>query len=250
MAPPTACDLNGNYRLRFRAKGANGWWLKFSVEHDKLHVISDSQVLGLETTTPAVTLDTKACTITLGATTKTGTVKIALTVAGAHVAGTVARTDDQEKIAPIDGLRQTSPQEYPACIHPGLYEIHVANVKKWKLTGSPRIGNCKEMSDKTVFVRLDLLGNELVIDEARDDEPHPQFFGRATVRWLSGCEIMFSLDVQDFRLHEAHTFLEDDGIHGTTSDFTYDFMENSDSGENLWSCHTNQGDVVWKRISG
>ena len=251
-AAAIGCDLSGMYRLRYRSNNANGWWLRFVVEHDALRVVSDSGMLGLDAAKPKVTLDGKACAITIAAKTKqAGDLEIKLAVADANVAGTIARTDKyEEKIAPIAGLRETSPQNYPSCMKPGVYQIHVTNVKRWALSGHPRFGGCKEMGDdKTAFVRLELLGPDILVDEAERDDAHGQLFGRADVRKTNECEFTISLEVQDFKLHEAKMSFNGDTVTGTTPDFTFDFMEDGEAGENMWSCHAKHADVVWKRVA-
>jgi hypothetical protein len=251
-AAPSSCDVNGRYRLRFRTNGADGWWMRLNVANSQAAVVSDADMLGLLGATPVTTVDLKTCTMTVTATTvKHGEIKLALVVAGDQVAGTLARSDEYEdKISPISGLRETAPARLPACIHPGVYEIAVTHVKTWKTDGRPSIGSCRAFADThTAHVRLEVLGHEVYIDEVHGEPPYGQTFGRAQVRRNGDCAIVMGIEVQDFRLHEATLELDGDKITGTTSDFTYEVMEDGDAGENMWSCHTRQGDVVWTRLA-
>jgi len=248
----SSCDANGHYRLRFRTNGADGWWLRLDVANNQATVVSDAEMLGLIGAPAVTTLDPKTCTLTVVAkTVKHGEIKLALVVAGDQVAGTLARSDEyQDKISPIAGLRETQPAKPFACIRPGVYEVSVVHVKKWKTDGKPSIGNCRDFADiHKAYVRLEMLGPNWYVDEVHSEPPYSQRFSRATVRREGECAMTVSLEVQDFKLHEAHVELRGDKVSGTTTDFTYEVMEDGDAGENMWSCHTTQGDVVWKRLA-
>lgn len=251
-AAPSSCDVNGRYRLRFRTNGADGWWMRLNVANNQASITTDAEMLGLIGAPQALTVDLKTCTVTVTARTpKHGEIRVALVVAGNQVAGTLARSDEYEdKISPISGLRETTPAEIPSCIHPGAYEIAVTNVKKWKTGGRPSIGSCRAFADIHIpHVRLELLGHDLFIDEVHGEPPYSQTFGRAQVRREGDCVLVMSIEVQDFRLHEAKLELRGDKITGTTTDFTYEVMEDGEAGENMWSCHTQQGDVTLKRLA-
>ena len=251
-AAPSSCDLDGRYRLRFRTNGADGWWMRLNVVNHQASVGSDADMLGLAEATPVTTVDLATCALTVTArTAKHGEIRVALVIAGNQVAGTLARSDEHEdKISPIAGLRETTPPEVPACLHPGVYEVAVTNVKTWKTDGTPSFGSCRELADlHTPRVRLELLGRELYVDEVHSEPPYRQTFGRAQVRREGDCRFTLSLEVQDFRLHEAKLELRGDKVTGTTTDFTYDVMEDGEAGENLWSCHAQHGDVILKRVA-
>jgi hypothetical protein len=251
-AASSSCDVNGSYRLRFRTNGEDGWWMRLRVVNNQATVDSDAEMLGLLGAPTVTTVDRNACSLTLTANTaKNGEMKVALVVAGDKVAGTLARSDPYEdKIAPISGLREIAPPDLPKCLHPGVYEVSVGSVKKWKLEGHPKIGGCKEMADLNVIhVRLERLGSELYIDSVSGEPPYGQTFGRATVRRRGDCMFTMGIEVDDFRLHEAQIELDGDTGTGTTSDFTYQVMEDGEAGENMWQCHTQHGAVAWKRVA-
>jgi hypothetical protein len=251
-ATPSSCDVNGRYRLRFRTNGADGWWMRLDVKHNQATVVSDAGMLGMIGAAQVTTVDLEACTMTVtSSSVKHGEIKVALVIAGDQVAGTLARTEAYEdKISPISGLRETVPAQVPACIHPGVYEIAVTNVKTWKTEGRPSIGGCRELADlHTAHVRLEMLGHDLYIDEVHGEPPYGQTFGRAQVRRNGDCAIVMGIEVQDFTLRQAALELHGDKITGTTPDFTYEVMEDGEAGENLWKCHTRQGDVIWKRLA-
>ncbi len=249
-----ACELSGNYRLRFYSNGVDGWWLRLAVIGKDVKLDGKLDMLGLDEEGALTTvLDDKACTVTLSKQTKqAGDLKIALKVEGAKVTGTVARTvnaTDGKATTPITGLRETTPPAVPACIKPGAYELKVANVKKWTLEGSPGMGNCKTMADTAhTTVRVEVLGDTLFIDEVTGDKPYGQSFGRAELERSGECEATISLEVQDFGLKAAKLTFAGDKITGKTTDFKYEVFEDGTAGENQWSCSTKDGDVVATRV--
>ena len=254
-AAATACDLSGTYRLRFHSNGTDGWWLRLNVKGKDIGVGGATNMLGLDELGPLTpTFDDKACVLTLAKQTKqAGDLKIVLNVVGENVTGTLTRTanaDDKLAISPITGRRETTPPKLPDCIKPGVYQLSVTNVKKWKTEGSPSRGaTCKEMAGTVEpFVRVELLGDTLFVDEASSSEQHEQSFGRATVKREGECGATIALEVQDFKLANATITFAGDKFSGKTTDFTYEVFEDGEAGENMWSCTTRQGDVVGKRI--
>lgn len=254
-APATpACELAGNYRLRFHSNGVDGWWLRLAVQGKDVKLDGKLDMLGLdEAGAPTTVLDDKACTLTLTKQTKqAGDLKIALNIDGAKVTGTVTRTanaDDKLATSPIEGLRETAAPKVPACIKPGAYELKVENVKKWTLEGSPGMGNCKTMADTAhTTVRVEVLGDTLYIDEVTGDKPYGQSFGRAELQRTGECEATIKLEVQDFQLLAAKLTFAGDKVTGKTTDFKYEVFEDGTAGENQWSCTTKDGDVVATRV--
>ena len=257
-APPApaapACDLAGNYRLRFHSNGTDGWWLRLAVAGKDVKLSGKLDMLGLdEEGAPTTVLDDKACTLKISKKTKqAGDLAIALEVKGDKVTGTVTRTanaDDKLATSPITGLRETAPPKVPECIKPGAYELKVENVKKWTTEGSPGFGNCKTMADTAhTTVRVEILGDELYIDEVTRDAPYGQSFGRAELKRTGECEATFSLEVQDFHLMAAKVNFGGGKVNGKTTDFKYDVFEDGTAGENQWSCTTKDGDVVATRV--
>lgn len=250
----TACNLEGSYRLRFHSNGADGWWLYLTVGRDKDVAITGGRLgmLGLREAGPTeIQIDDKACTLTIAKETQqAGDLEIALAVAGNKVTGTVKRTDKYGKPStPIAGVRETAPEKAPDCIKPGAYTLDITGVKDWKTEGDPRDGSCKENADMNQKkIRVEVLGGEILIDEVAVEDPTEQGFGRAVLTKTADCEYDFSYDVENFTLKKAHIKFAPGSFSGTTTDFTYEVMEDGDEGENLWSCSTNAGTVVGKRI--
>jgi hypothetical protein len=250
-----ACDLTGNYRLRFFSNGAEGWWLRLAVAGKDVKPAGATNMLGLdEKGRLDAQFDDKACRLTLTKKTdQAGDLKIVLDVAGDKVTGTVSRTKNASEgkdTSPITGLRETAPPKYPPCIKPGVYTLNVENVKKWKTDGDPRFGASCKSNAGTVepFIRVELLGDTLLIDEASSGDAHEQSFGRATVKREGECDATIAIEVQDFKLATAKITFAGDKITGKTTDFTYEVFEDGEAGENQWSCTTKQGDVVGKRV--
>ncbi|MBA3465401.1 MAG: hypothetical protein H0T46_36050 [Deltaproteobacteria bacterium] len=249
-----ACDLTGTYRLRYHSNGSEGWWLRLTVVGKDVKLGDYLRMLGLDEASPVTTvLDDKACTLTITKATKqAGDLKIALAIDGSKVTGTVTRTanaGNDGATTPIAGLRETAPPKIPACIRPGIYELRVANVKKWITEGSPRMGTCKSMQHMALtHVRVQLLGDTLYIDEGSSGPPYQQGFGRAEVTRTSECEATLVLGVQDFDLTESKITFAGDKITGKTTAFKYEIFEDGTDGENLWTCSTKEGDVIGTRV--
>jgi hypothetical protein len=255
-ATPT-CDLAGPYRVRFASNGAEGWWLRFKVDKDKLVLAEDQEMLGLVAGPQTATLDVKTCALTLIAKTKqAGDLKIAMQLDAKNIViGTLTRTDEygaKDGPTKVHGVRDAPPKPVPACLHPGVYELGTTDKAKWKLSeGHPRFGmKCQDMAEPITrrTVRIEQLGDDITVDEV-SGEKHEQSFGRGVVKRTGECTITLAMEVQDFKYQDAALTFAGDTITGTAPTATYQFMEDGEAGENLWGCTAKQPAMAGKRIA-
>jgi len=253
-AAPSGCTLDGSYRMRFASNGTEGWWLRLGVTGGKDVKITGGALamLGLDEKGPPadIAVDDKACTIVITRKTEqAGDLKISLKVDGTKVAGTVERTDKYGKPnTPLAGVRDTEPQKYPDCIKPGRYEIKLT-AKKWKLDGTSHIGSCKDMADvHKPNVRVEMMGDTLLVDEIGTEEPFEQGFSHATITRVGDCEADIVYSEQDVDLKAGHIKFEGDKVTGKATDYAYQVMEDGEAGENMWTCSTTDAEITGKRL--
>jgi hypothetical protein len=259
-APPPApdanaptCDLTGNYRLRYRSNGADGWWLRFQIAGAKAQLVA-RDVMELFPQGP-LTFTQDDCTGTItGSTEHSGNTKLVFTLAPATnaIAGDLSRTRGGEdksgpQTVPIIGRRDVGPIDAPACIKPGIFELRVGKAR-WKLAqGHPRIGDCKDMTEMaSARVRIEPLGEHLFVDEVGDK--NEQSFSRGKVTKISECKIGLALEIQDFSFDGTLEF-DGDTIKGVAKTARYQVFEDGEDGENLWACKTSKVPLEGKRIA-
>lgn len=251
---PATCTLDGEYRLRYRSNGTDGWWLRIAIDGGKAKLKSRDVMDALR---DPLTLKADGCKATITSTgDHSGDVKLELAVDPKTqlVTGTLARTKGGEKSeadsVPVTGRHDTTPNPAPACIKPGVYEIAVGTTK-WKLSeGEPRAGTCDSMADiaAKARVRVELLGDQLFVDEVSSDD-NEQTFGRATLGKKGDCDYDFELAIQDWSVKATLKFAADGTITGTTGDTRYQVMEDGTAGENLWACTTSGAPLAGKRVA-
>jgi hypothetical protein len=248
-----ACDLDGNYRLRFRSNGADGWWLRYKISGGKAELVA-RDVMELFPQGP-LTFVQDGCTGTIsGATEHSGNTKLVFTLAPASnaIAGDLSRARGGEdkngpQTVPVTGRRDVGAIAAPACMKPGIFEITVGKTR-WKLAeGRPRMGNCKDMIEMaTARVRIEPLGEHLFVDEVGDK--NEQSFARGVVKPISDCELGLALEVQDFSF-DGTIKLDGDTITGKAKAARYQVFEDGEDGENLWACKTTNAPLAGKRIA-
>jgi hypothetical protein len=259
IAAPNECEIAGLYRLRFHSNGTDGWWLRLKIQKGKAEVATPAEMLGLD----AGPIDMKvgaSCALTLTKHTKqAGDITIVLAVdAKGVVTGTLTRTenadDKAQPTSPISGMRETAPPKLPACVHPGLFDIKYDAVKpKWKLDGTPfggkTKGACKMLVESyPVKLRLDALGDQILVDESSDAKPLDQGFGRGKVTRTGECAITLSIELQDFTITDAVIVLDGDKLTGTAKKAHVQMFEDGEAGENMWSCDSADAQVTGTRV--
>lgn len=261
--PPSkkpACDLDGNYRLRFHSNGVDGWWLYLAAHGGEFEIVGGIySLLGLAPGKVPVVVTPETCTIAIAKQSDVaGDMHLTLHVANdGAVTGNVTRTDEygakNEPNTPVTGLHDIAPQTHPTCIHPGIYKIAADPKTKWKLIqGHPRGPlSCKDPIDveTEALVRVSLLGKELYVDEAGLGPSYTQGFSRGVVTRDGECAITLAFEKQDLHFAGAKLVFADGKITGTADTMGWDFMEDGDAGENLWKCGASHVVLTGTRIA-
>jgi hypothetical protein len=259
VAPPPAptCSLDGDYRVRFSSNGTDGWWLPFTIAGGKATVTARVSMFGWDKAGTAMTLAVEGCTAKLaGKSENAGDIGLSFTLDPKTnaITGELTRTagaDEQTPAKqPVKGRKDVGGLGGPACLKPGVFELHANGT--WKLAeGSPRFGmTCKSMAEPATqaFVRIQPLGDDIVVNEVENSPNHEQAGGSFEVKRLGDCELDVKVGVQDFDFDGKLT-LASDTITGTSPEAHYSFMEDGDAGENLWSCKAKNATITGKRIA-
>ncbi len=263
-----ACDLGGTYRIRFRANGHDGWWLRLRITADHAEQIAKHALHILPAGPLAFVRDPTECKGTISATTESaGDVRLELVLDPATnaVTGQLSRsrgggkTYREADTTPISGLRDVGAIAGAACINPGVYELAIGKTN-WKQKDSP--GDCHGSKRRSrdclnacvhyahaarATVRVEPFGSELVIDEVSGDDHH-QGFARGMVVRKNECEYDVELKVQDFSFSATLVFAGD-SIKGSARTTRFQVFEDGDAGENLWSCNATNAPIAGKRIA-
>ncbi len=249
-APP--CELAGDYRLRFRSNGQDGWWLRFKVSgagaDARGEVTAPAPMLRLD---PAllVTLDPAACKLEVKGSGKAGgdvALALAVDAATGAVTGQLTRTQavsDDDRAVAVTGVRDLgAPRPPEPCFVAGLYKLDVDSDAKatWKNADPGDDRSCEEVMTLPVMVRVEPVADTIVISPVDGEPPHEDTFGTVTAT-RSGCDVALTVGTELLQLEGKVTFAADK-VRGTAT-VKHQMIEDGDEGEGLWDC-TAQGVTV------
>lgn len=246
------CELAGEYRLRFRTNGADGWILRFAVTPDGKGTFTEAQVmLGVDPAPlAAVTLDAAACKLNVRGTGRNaGDIGLALEVdkATGAVKGQMTRakgSPDELNVA-VTGWRTTGAPAMPdACFVPGIYKLQIDPKATWRNPDDDR--SCKDQQPADIYVRIEAWGNDIAIDQVDTDPPHDQTWGDETVT-RTGCEVAFGLQSEQIELSAQLTFVGGQVI-GLVKSATIQVVEGTDISEDIWSCATDNATITLVKL--
>jgi hypothetical protein len=256
-----ACELAGGYRLRYRANGAEGHWLRFKVAGTppRARVTAMARLLDLDPGPIDTVADPAACTLTLRAhNPQVGDLKIALAVdPTTHaVKGELTRTraaDRNDAATPIAGVHDRGPVALApgdACFAPAVYAVALDRKHAWTNTAPGDKRSCRRAAEdvEPIYLRVEWLGDALVIDTVEDEPPwNAKLFTTETVARTGPCEV--ELDQQDSatELHAKLRFAG--GALSGTARMKHQIVEGTDEDENIWSCETTGLPVTARRVA-
>lgn len=241
-AAAASCELAGNYRLRFRTNGADGWFLRFTVTPDGKGSFTEPQVmLGVDPAPLAsVTPDVAACKLNVRGTGRNaGDIGLALTVdrATGAVTGQMTRTEGaaDELNVPVTGWRTAGEPTMPdACFVPGTYKLQISPEATWRNPDDDR--SCKGQQPPDVVVRIEAWGNELSIDQVDTRPPYDQTWGEEKAT-RNGCEVSLELQAEQIELRADLTFVGGQVI-GLVKHAKIQVIEETETSEDIWNCTT------------
>jgi len=132
---------------------------------------------------------------------------------------------------------------------PGLYTVRLGNGATWKNTAKGDLRSCNQLRrfpPPEIVLRIEPLGDALVIDGADHGPPHAQGFARGSVKRSGDCDASVALVTEVLQLDAKLTF-DGDRITGSTS-ATYQIVEGDDEHENIWSCETASVPITGKPV--
>lgn len=239
-----ACQLDGEYRLKFPSNGAKGWFLRFEVKGTEGKITEPQAMLGVDPgPLAAVTPDPAACKLNVrGSGVSAGDIGLALEVdakTGA-VKGQMTRTKavkDDDKAVAIEGWRTAGAPAMPdACFVPGIYKIQIDPKASWKNADPDDDRSCEDAEPLDVLVRLEGWGDGISIDQVDNDPPHAQAWGDETVT-RSGCEVTLKLATEAIELDANLTFVGGK-VMGLVTRAKIQVVQESEESEELWDCVT------------
>lgn len=257
-APAAKCDLAGKYRVRFSWNGTDGYWLRFSVGGTPPVVTLDGEphMLKLGKQVDAK-LDTTACKIAMTSGKGSELIELEVNPTTHLVTGTLVRPgekDPQYGKTPIAGAHDVpgaAAQPAP-CFEPGVYEITLDKKAKWKNVDADDSRSCKEtptMFDP-IYVRLEILGGEVTLDTVDAKPPYREVsLVDETVQVGKACDVAFKTLPEGVQLETQLTFAPGGKVSGVGKRAEYQFVEDGDEGENLWSCEAKDIPLTIKRVA-
>ena len=256
--PPKFCDVDGLYRVRFASNGNYGWWLRFRITQGRAEILQERPILGLMPGPIALTVD-RNCALTMEKDTEQAghlTLKLSADPKGV-LTGELHRTKvyvPKEASSPVLGRRERQPPDLPACLHPGAFKLHLGRKRSWKLDGTPGVRNtraaCQSLGRfSEVFISVEPLGDDLMVDEASSMEPYESEGRRGEVDRTGPCAITLSFDWTDFSLAKARLTFDGDKITGIAERAKVQMFEDGEDGENLWTCEAKDIAVLGERVA-
>ncbi len=247
-----ACDLDGEYRLRFRSNSTDGWWFRAHVAGAKATLPSGVDILGLPAGPIALTADDAACKLALSGTSEqAGDIRVELDARTNAVTGTLTRSkkiaDDDSPVA-IHGRRDRGPIVAPACLHPGVFELAIDRTATWKMSGDPIRGwSCATSEEMPMAtVRIEPFGDELVVEPV--DSDHKQSFDRPKVTRSGECVLELVLDSESLSKLHGRLTLGGDRIAGDAS-LAQVPLNDPQSGDARATCTAEHVQLSGKRVA-
>jgi hypothetical protein len=257
-AAPAGCDLAGDYRLRYRSNGEDGWWLRLNVTGTppKAKLTEDAEMLAVPAGPIDVTADPAACKLV--AKTKSehaGDIQVTFTVDPKTnaVTGQLTRSikvSDDDSPTAITGMRDVGPPKTAACLHPGVFELDLDEKAKWKNTERTDKRSCEDapIDALPTYVRVEPFGDTIEINETDIEAPHLQqrdAGGKVTV--TGDCAYSVSLSDDRMNMDLQLTFAGDQ-VTGTATHAKVQHVEGGDEAEELWECEAHGVKVTGKRL--
>lgn len=260
-APPPTCDLAGKYRVRFTWNGTKGYWLRFTVGGTPPAVTLDVEphMLSLGPKVDAK-LDLDACTIAMVGGNKAAERQVHLTVdPRTHlVTGKLVRPaeKDASRETPVAGVHDVPGAKHAvvpaACFEPGIYAIDIDKTAKWNNTAEGDDRSCKETPDMfdPIHIRVEHLAGEVTIDTVEAKPPYRELvLIDETVTFGKACDVALETFPESVQLQAQLTFAPGGKVTGIGKRAEYQFVEDGDAGENIWSCETKDIPLTIKRIA-
>lgn len=163
------CDLSGQYRLRFKARGQKMWFRFALTKGATTATMQQPMTMELDPKKPKLDIDPDpaSCKLTATAHATIGDVLASLTLDPKtnKVTGLVRMSGDRDGLA-LKGVRDTGPLTSPhECVKPGRYELVVPAEQEWE-SDTPK-ASCDAASLRLPFL-VEYVGDELAVDQLDD----------------------------------------------------------------------------------
>jgi len=254
---PSACDLAGSYRLRFRSNGQDGWWFRFNVEAGrspaKAMLVEDVEVLGLKSGPLTLTPDPVACRFTLS---KKGhavgnlAIAIDLDTKTDTLTGKLTRTkaiDEAEKHLVVGGVRDRgAARSGPACITPGFYEVEFDPKARWRNADKGDKRSCKQplIGMGALILRIEPYGKTVAVGKRASEPPYKEAWATDQVTMQDDCNVTAKIEDAETTLEAKLTFA-DGQVTGTAIEVTHQVIEGD---EDIWNCVARKVPLTMKRV--
>jgi hypothetical protein len=256
-AAPAGCDLTGDYRVRYRSNGEDGWWLRLNVSGTppKAKLTEDANMLGLAAGPIDVTADPAGCKLVAKATSDhAGDVQVTMTLDPKTnaVTGQLTRSkkvSDDDSPTAVAGVRDVGAPKTPACLHPGVFELDLDDKAKWKNAEASDKRSCENapLDALPTFVRVEPFGDTVVIDETDSEAPHLTRSSGGKVTVTGDCAYTVSLATERMEIDFQLTFAGDQ-VSGKATNAKVQHIEENGEAEDLWNCTAHDVAVTGKRL--
>jgi hypothetical protein len=254
------CDLAGDYRIRYRSNGDDGYWLRFKVAGTppQATLTSPGLLLELEMGPIATVADTKSCLLTFTAHNgQVGDLKIVLRVDPKTdiVNGEITRTrsiDPGDSPSAVAGYHDRVPlalDAVDACFVPAIYVLTLDRSHRWRNSVRRDTRPCNRAAEdvRPIYVRVEWLGRNLVIDTVENEPPWPEkVFTNETVTRRGPCQVELTLRDSATDLTAKLTFANQ--LVGTAR-IKHQMVVENNEGEDLWNCETTDLPITGKRVA-
>jgi len=165
----SGCDLSGQYRLRFKARGQKMWFRFNLAKGANSATLQQPMTLELDPKKPKLDIDPDpaSCKLTVTAHATVGDILASLTLDPKtnKVTGLVRYSGDRDGLQ-LTGVRDVGPLTSPnACVKPGTYELVVPAEQEWE-SDTPK-ASCDAASLRLPFL-VEYVGDDLAIDQLDD----------------------------------------------------------------------------------
>jgi hypothetical protein len=248
-----ACDLTGDYRLRFQTSERDTSWMRVTgtPAASKTELLAPVAALGLDTrVSPELAAHRASCTLNVAMTGELGRITAALTLdpTKGHVAGTLVRAAPRDAFeegpTPLVGVRDIGAPRTPACLVPGVYRLSVPDGFDWA-TREGRSGRCEWTKEGiSVLVRIEPFGDTIVIHQLEEADEKEASAGMATVTAEGACSLKVAICTT---LHsiDARRELAGDSIRARASQVR---LHVDTDGDGSWTCGVDDVPLTVERV--
>ncbi len=256
-AVPAGCDLRGDYKLRFRSNGHDGWWYRVRLDGDPVRAEFLDEIFVLQDRPGPGQLEVAAAGCGFTVRSRSGLAgEVALTAqldpGDGTFTGRLTRTrahaaDERDQV--VRGVRERGASAAPACAPAGVYRLSIDPKARWRNVDPTDDRPCRGISRRMgpVLIRVEPLGPALVTTLARPEPPHAQAWSLDHTEARGPCAVALGLQDDATELAAEVTFAA--GAVRGTARVDHHVVEEDEHGEDLWHCLVDGATITGRLVA-